>query len=114
MRAMAQIIACDIHPIDNLRVLAYLRDRLAQPEPVVRDWYAHWVQEGLSSLEILLSNDPHTGEYCHGDTPGLAVFNARNFAVDLSAFPTAVRIADAAAKLPAFEAAHPMNQPDAE
>ena len=121
VRAMAQIIACDIHPIDNLRVLAYLRDRLAQPEPVVRDWYAHWVLEGLSSLEVLLSNDPQTGEFCHEDSPGLAdlclvpqVFNARNFAVDLSAFPTVVRIADAAAKLPAFEAAHPMNQPDAE
>ena len=70
VRAMAQIIACDIHPIDNLRVLAYLRGRLAQPEPVVRDWYAHWVQEGLSSLEVLLSNDPRTGEFCHGDSPG--------------------------------------------
>ncbi|MFM0013519.1 maleylacetoacetate isomerase family protein, partial [Paraburkholderia sediminicola] len=92
-----------------------------RPEPIVRDWYAHWVQGGLSSLEVLLSNAPQTGEFCHGDSPGLAdlclvpqVFNARNFAVDLSAFPTVVRIADAAAKLPAFEAAHPMNQPDAE
>lgn len=121
VRALAQVIACDVHPIDNLRVLTYLRDRLAQPEPIVRDWYEHWVKEGLASLETLLSRDPRTGQFCHGDSPGLAdlclvpqVFNARNFGVDLSAFPAVVRIADGAAKLPAFEAAHPMNQPDAE
>ena len=121
VRALAQIIACDIHPIDNLRVLAYLRDELGQPKERVSRWYGHWITQGFDALEPMLANDPRTGRFCHGDTPGLAdiclvpqVTNARLQSVDISAYPTIGRIADEALMLPAFSAAHPNNQPDAE
>ena len=119
-RAIAQTIACDIHPIDNLRVLAYLRGELAQPEASVTQWYAHWIAEGFTALEEGFRARP-PGAFCIGDTPTIAdiclvpqVINARNFAVDLEPYPLLVAVAERALALSAFAAAHPANQPDAE
>lgn len=120
VRAIAQTIACDIHPLNNLRVLKYLK-QLGIDQPGRDDWYRHWVEGGLAAFERMLADSPSTGSCCHGDTPTLAdiclvpqVYNARRLKADLSAMPTVVRIADHCAALPAFEAAHPDRQPDAE
>src|SRR5580693_2409623 len=93
-RAIAQLIACDIHPIDNLRVLGYLRGELAQPEAAVNRWYAHWIAEGFAALERQLTARPVDSAFCCGDTPSVAdiclapqVINARNFKVDLTPYP---------------------------
>lgn len=121
VRALSQIIACDVHPIDNLRVLTYLRGPLCQPDEVVARWYNHWIAEGFHALEVSLARSRETGRFCHGDTVSLAdiclvpqVVNAMTYALDLSSFPTLKRIADAALALPAFEHALPANQEDAE
>lgn len=119
VRALAQLIACDIHPLNNLRVLGYLKDTLAAGEDARSQWYRHWVQQGFAALETLLQSD-QTGRFCHGDAPGLAdcclvpqVYNARRFGVDLSPYSTIVRIDAACSALEAFQAAAPENQPDA-
>ncbi|KQZ58783.1 maleylacetoacetate isomerase [Ensifer sp. Root558] len=121
VRALAQIIACDVHPIDNLRVLNYLRGPLGQPDDAVARWYNHWISEGFQALEAALSANGETGRFCHGDTVSLAdvclvpqIINAKTYALDLSLFPTVKRIADTALSLPAFEQALPANQEDAE
>ncbi|MGQ3215325.1 maleylacetoacetate isomerase [Shinella sp.] len=121
VRALAQIIACDVHPIDNLRVLNYLRGPLGLPDEAVARWYNHWIAEGFYALETALSTSAETGRFCHGDTVSLAdiclvpqVINAKTYALDLSPFPTLKRIADAALALTAFEQALPANQEDAE
>ncbi|MCA1245107.1 maleylacetoacetate isomerase [Massilia sp. MS-15] len=121
VRELAQIVACDIHPINNLRVLRYLVKQLGQSEEVKTDWYRHWVIEGLRSLEAHLARNPGTGAFCHGDTPTMAdcflvpqVFNAKRFDIDVAAYPTIARIDALCADLPAFQAAHPSRQPDAE
>ncbi|MGC1302827.1 MAG: maleylacetoacetate isomerase [Caulobacteraceae bacterium] len=121
VRGLAQLIACDIHPVDNLRVLNRLRRDLGQEEANVVAWYNHWIAEGFEALERLLAESPDTGRFCHGDTPGLAdlclvpqVVNSRNFKLDLTPYPTIGRISDACLALPAFEQAMPQNQPDAE
>jgi maleylpyruvate isomerase len=121
VRALAQLIACDIHPIDNLRVLNHLRGALGQPEAAVQAWYNHWIAEGFGALETALASAPETGRFCHGDTVTLAdlclvpqVVNAGNFKFDLGPYPTLRRIAETAMALPAFERAHPANQDDAE
>lgn len=120
VRALAQVVACDIHPINNLRVLKYLVAELGASEAQKLDWYRHWVSEGFAALEALLAGHPATGRYCHGDRPTLAdvclmpqVFNARRFDCPLDAFPTVARIADACEALDAFAAAAPGRQPDA-
>jgi maleylacetoacetate isomerase/maleylpyruvate isomerase len=120
VRALAQTIACDIHPINNLRVLKYLTGTLGASEEEKLAWYRHWVAEGLAAVERLLANDPACGDFCHGDAPTLAdcclvpqVFNARRFACPLDAMPNIVRIAARCEALPAFAAAAPQNQPDA-
>jgi len=120
VRALAMTVACDIHPLNNLRVLKYLKQLGIEQEG--RDqWYRHWVENGLAAFERMLADSPHTGRCCHGDQPTLAdiclipqVYNARRLKADLSAMPTVVRVADYCAALPAFEAAHPDRQPDAE
>ncbi|OZI71149.1 maleylacetoacetate isomerase [Bordetella genomosp. 12] len=121
VRAIALNIACDIHPLNNLRVLKYLKHDLKVEEEAKNAWYRHWVDTGLSALEAMLAQSPETGRFCHGDTPTLAdvclvpqVFNARRFGCDLSAMPTILRIEQACSALPAFQNAAPENQPDAE
>ena len=120
VRALAQLISSDIHPIDNLRVLHYLRQDLGQPEDQVRAWYNHWIAKGFSALEQLLDQGP-VGRFSHGDTPGLAdvlllpqVVNSQNFALDMTSYPKISAIAQACLELSAFESAMPRNQPDAE
>jgi maleylacetoacetate isomerase/maleylpyruvate isomerase len=110
---MALTIACDIHPLNNLRTLQYLETRFGQDRAGVGAWYAHWISLGFAALEALLGRSP-AGPFAGGETPGLAdiciapqVFNARRYAVDLSAYPRIVEIADRAGALPAFSAAAP-------
>ncbi|WP_029007887.1 maleylacetoacetate isomerase [Azospirillum halopraeferens] len=121
VRAIALAIACEIHPLNNLRVLNHLRDRLGLDEAARNDWYRHWVSEGFAAVEAMLAGDPRTGRLCHGDTPTLAdvvlvpqVYNAERFAVDLAPYPAIRRIAQTARALDAFAAADPDRQPDAE
>jgi maleylpyruvate isomerase len=120
VRSIAQLIACDIHPIDNLRVLRYLINDLGLSEEQKNAWYAHWIVAGLNALETMLRADERTGAFCHGDTPTLAdiclvpqLANARRGKVDLAPYPILVRIDEACNELPAFANAHPMKQPDA-
>lgn len=121
VRALAQAIACDIHPINNLRVLRYLVKELGVAEDKKDAWYRHWVEDGLQAVETMLARDAATGRFCHGDSPTLAdiclvpqVANARRFKCDLSACPTVERIAAECAKVEAFARAAPDKQPDAE
>ena len=121
VRELAQIIGCDIHPINNLRVLSYLVKQLGLSEQAKTEWYRHWVIEGFQSLEAHLARDPGAGPFCHGDRPTIAdcylvpqVFNAQRFDIDLKAFPNIARINALCTDLPAFKAAHPARQPDAE
>jgi len=121
VRAIAQTIACDIHPLNNLRVLRYLTRNLGASAQHKDDWYRHWVHEGLAAVERLLADDARTGEFCHGDAPTLAdcclvpqVFNARRFDCPLDEMPTIRRIVAACEGLEAFRRAAPENQPDAE
>src|SRR3954470_22017987 len=110
--ALALAIACDIHPLNNLRVLKYLSRELDAPQEVRDQWYRHWVAEGLAALEALAG--PSAGRFLHGDSPTLAdiclvpqLFNARRFEVPLDPYPTLVRADAEAGKLEAFAAAHP-------
>lgn len=119
VRAIAQLIACDTHPLNNLRVLQYLQQHFGADEAAKSKWYAHWIHESFAALETLLQK-PETGRFCHGDTPTLAdcclvpqVYNARRFKVDLSPYPNIVRIDAECSALPAFQTALPENQPDA-
>ena len=118
VRALAQIIACDIHPVDNLRVLRYLTGILDISEADKLDWYRHWIHEGFRALETLLTS-PATGRFCHGNQPTLAdlclvpqLFNARRFECDLAPYPTLVRIGTTCEALEPFTRAHPLQQPD--
>jgi len=120
VRGLAQLVACDIHPLGNLRVLQYLEREFNTPSEERERWSRHWIREGFDALEELLAENPATGQFCEGDDPSLAdiclvpqVYNARRWSVDLSDYPTIVRIAEECAKLPAFERARPENQPDA-
>lgn len=121
VRAIAQAVACDIHPVNNLRVLQYLGGRLGLDQAAKDEWYRHWVQTGLQAVESLLAQDSRTGAFCHGDQPGLAdcclvpqVFNAKRFNCDLSALPTIMAITQRCESLAAFAQAAPANQPDFE
>lgn len=119
VRALAQLIACDIHPVDNLRVLKYLTGELGVSEEQKNRWYQHWIEEGFKALETRLS-EKETGIFCHGDSPTLAdiclapqIFNAQRFNVDLTPFPRIMAIHQAFEALDAFKDARPENQPDA-
>lgn len=121
VRALAQTIACDIHPLNNLRVLRYLTKNLGISEAQKADWYRHWVNDGLAALEKLLARDPRTGTFCHGERPGLAdcclvpqVFNARRFDCPMERLPTIGRIVAACESMYAFQNASPEKQADAE
>lgn len=120
VRAIAQSIACEIHPLNNLRVLQYLTDNLGLGEEQKNAWYRHWVGEGLGAVERLLADDPRTGAFCHGDRPTLAdcclvpqVFNARRFGCKLDAMPAILAIVARCQSLEAFQRAAPEHQPDA-
>ncbi|KIN13676.1 maleylacetoacetate isomerase [Vreelandella titanicae] len=120
VRALAQSVACEIHPLNNLRVLKYLVREMGADEAAKLAWYHHWIAEGFTALEATLSNAPSSGDFCHGDTPTLAdiclipqVYNTERFECDLSAYPTIQRIAANCRSLPAFEKAAPEVQPDA-
>ena len=121
VRALSQLIACEIHPLNNLRVLNYLRDELKQDETGVGTWYRHWVSEGFRGLEQQARELSAAGRYCFGDAVSLAdvylvpqMFNARRFKTDLTSFPTLVGISTHLEALPAFAAARPEVQPDAQ
>lgn len=121
VRALALSIACEIHPLNNLRVLGYLSKTLGVTDEAKNAWYRHWVETGLATVETLLAGDPRTGRYCHGDAPGMAdvllvpqIFNAQRFDCKLDHVPTVMRIHEACLQLPAFADSAPMKQPDAE
>lgn len=121
VRGIALAIACDIHPIDNLRVLDYLTGTLGVSRDAREGWYRYWIDTGFEALERQLSRDADTGRFCHGDAPTLAdvclvpqVANARRVDLDLSPYPTLTRIEAACLALPAFADAAPARQPDAE
>ncbi|HEY3778634.1 MAG TPA: maleylacetoacetate isomerase [Rhizomicrobium sp.] len=121
VRQLACIVACEIHPLNNLRMLLYLRDKFSLDESARAEWQRHWMKPGFATLETLLANSPFTGAWCHGDQPTLAdiflvpqMANARRVDLDLAPYPTLVRIEAQALAHPAFEAALPKNQPDAE
>jgi maleylacetoacetate isomerase len=119
VRALADIVACDIHPINNLRVLRYLTHELGRDETAIASWYNHWIAAGFQAIEPLLARDARTGNFCHGDSPGLAdialvpqVVNAERYRLDLAPYPTLERIYQNCIRLPAFDASHPRHQPD--
>ena len=121
VRSIALAIACDIHPLNNLRVLNYLSNTFGVTADQRNGWYKYWIDVGFEALETRLAGEPQTGTYCHGAAPTLAdvclvpqVANARRFHVDLSPYPTIVRIDAACVALPAFADAAPAKQPDAE
>lgn len=120
VRALAAIVGCDIHPINNRRILEYLRKTLGCDEAAVLAWCAMWINDGFAALEALLAADPQRGAFCFGNTPTLAdaylvpqVESARRFKVDLTPYPTIVAIDKACAQLDAFRLAAPGAQPDA-
>jgi maleylacetoacetate isomerase len=121
VREIAYVIACDIHPVNNLRVNQYLRGTFNADGDAQVAWQRHWISVGFAALEKMLSTSKDTGAYCHGDTPTIAdiclipqIANARRVALDLTPYPTLTRIEAHALKHPAFDAALPKNQPDAE
>jgi len=121
VRSIALQIACEIHPLDNLRVLKYLKHTLRVDDAAKDAWYRHWIESGFATLEARLAGDPRTGELCFGDTPTIAdlclipqVFNANRFGVDTARYPTLQRIHDHAMRIDAFARAAPGVQPDAQ
>ena len=121
VRSLALIIACEIHPLNNTRALAYLTDTLKLTDEQKTAWYRHWVSVGFTAIEKRLAAEKETGQFCHGDTPGFAditlvpqVANANRFNIDLGPFPVIRRINENCLALEPFKNAMPQNQPDAE
>jgi maleylpyruvate isomerase len=117
VRALTQAITCDLHPLNNLRVLRYLEDKLTLDKATRDAWYRHWVEVGFDALERWLGRDAATGLCCHGNSPTLAdiclvpqVFNARRFAVDMNPYPRISGIDAVCRELPAFRSAAPESQ----
>ena len=120
VRALAAIVGCDIHPINNRRILEALRHRFGADEVAVNDWCGTWISAGFDAIEALLSKDPQRGDFCFGSTPTLAdvylvpqVESARRFKVDLSRWPLIQAVDAACGQLEAFRKAAPSAQPDA-
>ncbi len=122
VRAISDAIACDIHPLNNLRVLRHI-DEVFDADEATRNelWYKHWIDEGMGGLEGMLAGSGDTGDFCHGDTPTMAdcclvpqFYNAERFGCDMSGYPTAARINATCLALDAFQQALPEVQPDAE
>jgi len=124
VRSLAMLIACEIHPVNNLRVLQHLKRALGQNDEQVNAWYRHWIADGFAKLEADLNRDESrggAGQFCYGDAPTMAdcclvpqVFNAKRYSADLGPYPTLMRIFEACMKLEAFDRAQPSKQPDAE
>jgi maleylacetoacetate isomerase/maleylpyruvate isomerase len=120
VRSLSLLVACEIHPLNNLRTLQHLKRALGQNEDQVNAWYRHWVADGLARLEADLVRGGG-GAFCHGDNPTMAdcclvpqIFNAQRYKCDLAPYPVTMRIFDACMKLDAFDRAQPSRQPDAE
>ena len=120
VRSLSLLIACEIHPLNNLRTLQYLKRALGQSEDQVNAWYRHWVADGLAKFEADLARGG-TGKFCHGDSATMAdcclvpqIFNAKRYQCDLAPYPVTMRIFDECMKLEAFDRAQPSTQPDAE
>jgi len=120
-REIAYVCACDIHPVNNLRVNQYLVKMFGADADAQVSWQRHWIRAGFNALETMLSSSPNTGTFCHGDMPTIAdivlipqVANARRVKLDIETWPTIARIEARALAHPAFDAALPKNQPDAE
>ena len=121
IRALAQDIACEIHPLDNLRVLCYLVKEMQVSEDDKNRWYRHWVETGLDVVERQLADSPATGRFCHGDSPTLAdcvlvpqIHNAQRLDCRLDHVPTVMRVFDECMRQPAFETTQPSACPDAD
>ncbi len=121
VRMLSQMIACDIHPLNNLRVLNRLRSRYRADDVEIGTWFRHWVDETFGPLERLLAGSGDTGTFCHGEEPGMAdiclvaqVANNERFNVDMTRYPVINRIRDACMEIDAFRSAAPARQPDAE
>ena len=120
VRALALLVACDIHPLNNLRVLQYFEQEWNVPQPERDEWVKHWIADGFAAAEAMLADHPSTGTYCEGNVPSIAdcclipqIYNARRFGVDMAPYPTLQRVEAACLALPAFDAARPERQPDA-
>jgi maleylacetoacetate isomerase len=120
VRALADVVACDIHPIGNLSVLQYLERECSLSQPAREQWSRHWIERGFRALEAMLAEDASRGPFCGGEQPGLAdiclvpqVYNARRWRVDMDAFPRIAAIHAACQELDAFQRAAPEAQPDA-
>jgi maleylacetoacetate isomerase/maleylpyruvate isomerase len=120
VRSLSYLVACEMHPLNNLRVLQHLKRALGQNEDQINGWYRHWIADGLAKFEaelVLGKKD----KFCHGDAPTMAdcclvpqIFNAKRYNCDLTPYPTTTRVFDACMKLEAFDRAQPSKQPDAE
>ena len=120
VRAISDLIACEIHPLNNLRVLQHLKRALGQTQDQIDTWYRYWIADGLQKLEAELSG-PGTGKFCHGDSPTMAdcclvpqIFNAKRYNSDLAPYSRTMRVFESCMKLEAFDRAQPSKQPDAE
>jgi maleylacetoacetate isomerase/maleylpyruvate isomerase len=121
VRSLALLVACEIHPLNNLRVLQHLKRALGQTEAQIKTWYQHWVADGLAKFEAELADGRPAGRFCHGDAPSLAdcclvpqIFNAKRYDCELAPYPKTMRVFDACMQLEAFDRAQPAKQPDAE
>ena len=119
VRSLSYLVASEIHPVNNLRVLQHLKRALGQNEDQINAWYRHWIADGLAKLEAELAASK--GKFCHGDTPTMAdcclvpqIFNAKRYQSDLAPYPSTMRVFETCMKLDAFDRAQPSRQPDAE
>ncbi len=119
VRSLSLLVACEIHPLNNLRALQYLRKSLGQSEEASKTWYQHWIADGFQKLEAELVRGG-TGKFCHGDTPTMAdcclvpqVFNAQRYQCDTGPYPTMMRVFAECMKVDAFDRAQPSKQPEA-
>jgi maleylacetoacetate isomerase len=120
VRAMAQLVACDIHPVNNLRILKYLSDELQVTSDQKNAWMQRWFAEGFAALESMVRASGQSGACCYGDVPTMAdialipqLYNARRFGAPLEDYPTLLKVESHCLQLPAFDQARPENQPDA-
>lgn len=120
VRSLSQIIGCDIHPVNNLRILRYIESEFGADQSAKTQWFVRWASEGFKALEARLATEPQTGEFAHGDAPGMAdiclyaqVLNNARFNVPTEPFPTIMRIFEACGSIAAFQDARPENQIDA-